>query len=290
MPLCPSCEIEAGDWESIASHMTGMGDSYHTMWLNRNISIYRMSPGELAASLEKFFKAEDGLGEWIRRKVVERIYSGPHPFISAMQRPSRAILLGYVYEHRHFLTNWVQVLSSVIYGTDDERVIGYELANIETEYVNGAGPSHFELLLRMGESLGANRQDVLASQPLSGTANAIRVWRDIAKERSWVETMAAMHSLEFIADRRVKDLGARIHYFNVDILESDLYTPEARKFLREGYEADTYHASEAMKLVEEHALGQMIQKVQLTVLKSLDAVSTYLNSRLERARMLEGSS
>lgn len=289
MPLCPACELESKDWDSVASHMLDKNDSSHIMWLNRNISMHEMSRDELSASLESFFTVERGIGEWVMKKVVERIYSGPHPFITAMQNPTKAILLGYVYEHRHFLKNWVQVLSSVIYRTDDERVIKYELENISTEYVGNSGPSHFELLLRMGESLGVSRSDILSATPLTGTASAIAAWKCIAKNRSWVETMASMHSLEFIADKRVKQAGSKVHYFNVEILGSSLYTNEVKQFLREGYEADAYHAADAMKLVEEHAKGEMVQKVQLSVLKSLDAVSTYLSSRLERARMLEGS-
>ena len=288
MPFCPSCGLEAESWEEISSHMLNRTDSSHVMWLNRNVSINRMNARELSAALYDLFRIESSLSDWVLKKVVQRIYSGPHPFIAAMQRPTREVLLGYVYEHRHFLKNWVQVLSSVIYRTDDERVIKYELENISTEYVGNNGPSHFELLLRMGEALGARREDILSAQPLPGTANAIAKWRRIAAERSWVETMAAMHSLEYIADKRVRQAGAKVHYFNVEILSSEIYPEEVKQFLKEGYEADSYHAADAMRLVEEHAKGGMVQKVQMAVLDSLDAVSTYLNARLERTRMLKG--
>jgi hypothetical protein len=54
--------------------------------------------------------------------------------------------------------------------------------------------------------------------------------------------MVAMHSLELVADRTLTEFGARIHYFDPTILESDEYPKEANDFLRVGYEADEDHA------------------------------------------------
>jgi pyrroloquinoline-quinone synthase len=49
---------------------------------------------------------------WIRRRFIEKFYgNNPHPFIVAMQNPTRGVLLGYVIEHQHFLKNWVRILS-----------------------------------------------------------------------------------------------------------------------------------------------------------------------------------
>lgn len=256
----------------------------HVMWLNRNISLQELTPSELGKRLETFFSGS--LKAWIITKFIEKFYGEtPHPFMMAMQKPTKELLLGYVIEHQHFLVNWVKVLSKIIYDTNEIEIIRYELENITTEFVGTeSSPAHYELLLRMGESLGMRRERILSTPPLKGTTEAIKTWREISN-RHWTEVMAAMHSLELVADKNIRRYGAKIHYFNERILESDEFPTAVRDFLREGYEADQYHAEMALDLVEKYAQDQ--ERVKITVLRSFDAFSKYLHSRLERAWLLE---
>ncbi|MEM3262238.1 MAG: C2H2 type zinc finger domain-containing protein [Conexivisphaerales archaeon] len=287
MLLCPACYSEYRTWDQVADHMSGlatMSESAHVMWLNRNLSKEELSKNELGQRLSEMFSNEGSLLEWARNAVIRKIYSGPHPLILAMQKPTKEDLLGYVIEHQHFLKNWVRVLSSVIERTDRNDVIKYELENITTEFLGCSGPSHFELLMRMGESLGMRKEEIQSIGPLPSTTKAIGEWREISFKMGWQETMGAMHSLELIADRGISSYGAKMHYFNVKILSSNDYPKEVKRFLGEGYSADTYHSSEALSLVEKYAGSR--QSVQVAIIKSLDAVSSYFNARLERAAML----
>ncbi|BCU68066.1 TenA family transcriptional regulator [Sulfolobales archaeon HS-7] len=289
MKPCPVCYMSYSNWPGVAEHMynkSGKNDAVHISWLNRHISIKEMSPTSLSERLNDFFSARDGLAGWIKRRFIETFYGEKvHPFIAAMQSPTKEVLLGYVIEHQHFLVNWVKVLSSIVYRTDKLDVMDYELENIRTEYLGTEKtPSHHELLLRMGESLGMKREKVLSFEPLPTTTRAIKTWLNIAEERSWVEVMAAMHSLELVADKTLRKYGAKVHYFNEEILKTDSYPREVRDFLREGYEADVGHANYALSLVEKYA--ERGEEVQVTVVKSFDAFYDYLNARLERAKML----
>ncbi|AWR98072.1 TenA family transcriptional regulator [Acidianus sulfidivorans JP7] len=287
MPICPVCEVFYDSWSDVSNHLMN-NDAKHVMWLNRNISVKRLNQGELAERLEKFFSLDGiSLSLWIRKRFIERFYGDdPHPFIVAMQKPTRGVLLGYVLEHQHFLRNWVRVLSSVVYRTDYDDVVIYELENITTEFLGSKDrPSHYELLIRMGESLGLKRSEILSTPPLPSTLSAIKTWRNIAENKGWVETMAAMHSLELVADRSLMKDGATLPYFSPKIFESDEFPKEVKDFLREGYEADVYHSSEGLRLVEKYCKNP--ESVQVTVLKSFDAFAKYLLSRLERGMMLD---
>ncbi len=166
----------------------------------------------------------------------------------------------------------------------------YELANINTEF-GGLGPgqpSHYELLLRMGESLGLDREKILRTPPLPDTKDAIELWNTICQKDHWVEAMVAMHGLELIANRKLRSEGASIGYFDPVILKTDEISEAAKAFLREGYEADVGHSEEALALVEKYA-GQLdiTDDVQATFLKSIDAFDRYLMARLERSRQFE---
>ncbi len=96
--------------------------------------------------------------------------SVPHPFVAALQRPTRTVLPGYGVEHQHFLRQWVPSRARIIARTDEPAV-----------------PSHYELLLRMGEGLGIGRDRVLATPPLPATRRSIARWEEIARCGPWVE-------------------------------------------------------------------------------------------------------
>ena len=295
MPICPSCEIKFNSWKELARHINEMAnlksDPSHVMWLNRNLTIKRMEVDELANALENFFSTQKGLAMWSREKVISKFYGdNPHPFILAMQKPTRGVLLGYVIEHQHFLKNWVKVLSAIVFKTDKDDVVKYELENIAVEFIGYNGrPSHYELLLRMGESLGMPREKILSMEPLPSTKSAINVWRKIAETKHWLEIMAAMHSLELVADRSLSKYGAKLPYFNPSILYSDEFPQAVKDFLREGYEADVSHAGNALEIIEKYSDDEMKERIQVTVLKSFDAFSKYLLARLERGFEIEPS-
>lgn len=298
MTKCPAClgRFGPGDYPSLARHFVeraASSDPSHVRWLNQNLSRQKLPEPEVAARLQSYFDLQgSSLSGWIKRRFIARFYGPtPHPFAVALQHPSRGTLLGYVVEHQHFLRQWVRSCAYIMARTDEPEVVRYELDNLNTEYggIGTSAPAHYELLLRMGESLGLPRDRVLAMAPLPSTAEGLRVWDHIAMEEPWVEALAAMHSLELIANRELVHEGATIRYFDPSILAGTEVTPETQAFLREGYEADVGHSDEALHLVDRYAVSPgQVEGVQATFLRSADAFDDYLMARLERGQRLEG--
>ncbi len=287
-----------GDYGSLSSHLYAMADKSdpdHVMWLNKNITKKKTDVSELTKLLAAYFdfQAAVGLKVWMKKKFIDRFYgASPHPFVLALQHPSKATLLGYVLEHQHFLRQWTRSCAYIIAKTDKVDVTLYELDNINTEF-GGYGPdkpSHYELLMRMGESLGFARDKIFGTSPLPDTRWAVKTWDTIGEEEHWLETMAAMHPLELIANRNLNADGASIGYFDSSILTGNEVTDATKNFLREGYEADVKHSEEALDLIEKYA-GELgtAENVQATFLKSIDAFDRYLMARLERAKQFESS-
>jgi pyrroloquinoline-quinone synthase len=297
MTKCPAClaRFGAGDYEGLSRHLVqraGESDSAHIRWLNQNITRKKRTAADLDEPLRKFFDLGGApLSAWIKGRFIAKFYGHPpHPFPVALQHPSRATLLGYVFEHQHFLRQWVRSCAYITARTDEPEVARYELDNLNTEF-GGFGtpaPSHYDLLLQMGESLGVPRAQVLATPPLPSTAVAIQEWNRIATEEHWVEAMAAMHSLELIANRDLVKEGASMRYFDPDILTGSEVTGPTKAFLREGYEADVGHSDEALALVDRFAASPgRIEDVQSTFLRSADLFDDYLIARLERGSQFE---
>lgn len=294
MTFCPVCglKFDSGNHRLLADHFVDQSrssDFRHVSWLNRNISKNRMKTDDLSVSLTNFYHISGGIGKWIINDFVRRFRGdNPHPFILAMQQYDPEVIRGYVVEHHHFLKQWIRSCSYVMAKTELEDVQSYELENIMTE-LHGYGdsePSHHELLIRMGESLGLDRNSIISEKPLRQTAEAVKIWNDIAASGSWISTMAAMHSLELIANRDLSRYGARYPYFNPSILSDSRVPKEVKAFLREGYEADVSHSYVALDLVERHAGNGDVEEIQYAYLRSAGAFSDYLEARLERGVML----
>lgn len=298
MTKCPACLSRLGpqDWAGLSRHLVdraGGSDAAHVRWLNQNLTRQRTPPGELETRVREYYDLKGRpVSHWIKQRFIAKFYGEtPHPFPVAMQHPARSTLLGYVFEHQHFLRQWVRSCAYIMARTDEPDVARYELDNLNTEFggVGTRAPAHYELLLRMGESLGAPREQVLRTPPLPSTALAIEEWNRIAMEEPWVEALAAMHSLELIAHRELVSEGASIHYFDPKILDGSEITDSTKDFLREGYEADVGHSDEALALVDRFAAEQnRVEDVQSTFLRSADLFDDYLIARLERGARLEG--
>jgi len=293
---CAVCgsRFSKGNYNELASHLIMLAkksDWSHVSWLNRNITKARTDEAKLSGLLSQYYSLKGkGIKDWIIRDFVHHFRgSNPHPFILAMQSYNVDVLKGYAIEHHHFLKQWIKSCSYVIAKTDFDEVQDYELENIMTE-LHGYGkdePSHHELLIRMGESLGLDRKTIIQSKPLPATASAVSIWNDIASQRTWIETMAAMHSLELVANRDLGRYGAKYPYFNPDILSGVQATSEVREFLREGYEADVSHSYVALDIIEKYCTPENLEDIQGSYLLSANAFSDYLEARLERGEMIE---
>jgi pyrroloquinoline-quinone synthase len=297
MTKCPACLVSLGegDWPALATHLVDRAeesDPDHVRFLNQNLTRKKSGPADLLPGLERMYAVgPGGLPAWIKARFIAKFYgSKPHPFVVALQHPSRATLLGYVVEHQHFLRQWVRSCAFIMARTDQAKVVLYELDNLTTEF-GGFGPdrvSHYELLLRMGESLGVDRATVLATPPLPSTRRAIEGWNEIAMREHWLSAVAAMHSLELIANRNLVNEGATVRYFDPSILKGSEISDAAKDFLREGYEADVAHSDEALALVAEFGTEAGLREaVQSTFLRSIDLFDDYLLARLERADQFE---
>jgi pyrroloquinoline-quinone synthase len=294
---CPACLLgfSPGDYPALAHHLVDRADESdpdHVRWLNQNVTREKTGADALAPALRSYFDLRTGgLTPWVKARFIAKFYGpSPHPFVVALQHPSRATLLGYVVEHQHFLRQWVRSCSYIMARTDAPEVILYELDNLTTEY-GGFGPdrvAHYELLLRMGESLGVDRAAVLSTPPLPATRRAIEAWNEIATREHWVAALAAMHGLELIANRNLVDDGASVHYFDPEILRTEEITPAAKNFLREGYEADVGHSDQALGLASRFASAlDVTEEVQSVFLRSIDLFDDYLVARLERGLQFE---
>ncbi len=293
---CPVCLSSEGgaEFAPLAAHISSRaaeGEAEHSAWLSRYAGGAGTDHSSLTSSLERLYDTSGNLERWIVLRLIERIYGPePHPFILHLQHPDRKTIYGYVMEHHHFLRQWVRCCAMIMAKTDLEEVQLYEIDNIISEFrgMPPDRPSHHELLLRMGESIGIGRDAVYAGKPLPSTSRCLDWWWRIASGCSWQEGMAAMHTLELTANPDIRDMGSKMTYFDASILDDASYSDGVKNFLLEGYRADAGHSMEALELIVKHCTDPAIRlDVQSVVYRTVALLDDYLNARLERGEMLE---
>ncbi len=291
---CPVCltEFEFNDYMAFAEHLienAKNSEANHVMWINRNLSNTKLSGFELSLKVEDFYRIDTELKQWIVTKFIKQFRGeNPHPFILKMQAFNPSVLKGYAIEHYFFLRQWVKSCSFITGKTDYEDVQKYEIENIMSEFYGSCKkPPHIELLIEMGKSLGVSKEYTNSLKPLKSTEIAINRWNFMATNQEWIYTMAAMHSLELIANRDLKRYGAKYDYFN-PVLLTDTDVPVAVKnFLLEGYESDISHSYLALDLIEKYSKGYNIEKIQDAYLASVYVFDKYLEARIQRGEIIE---
>ncbi len=288
---CPVCieTFKHGDFNEISEHFTLMSndnDSEHISWLNNNISKTKLEKNELSKLFKRFYSCND-IKLWIINKFIEQFRGErPHPFILMMQDYNPRILKGYSFEHYFFLKQWVRSCSSIIASTDIDEIQNYEIENILSEYYGHDNiKPHIELLLEMAESYDIKREDIYNSRPLPKTEMAIKRWQVMSKAKTAVEMMAAMHSLELIANNDLRSYGAKYDYFNLKMLESSDVPDAVKSFLMEGYKADSHHSIDALDIINKY--NSDIEGIQDSYLESAFVFSKYLEARIERGEIIE---
>jgi pyrroloquinoline quinone (PQQ) biosynthesis protein C len=236
---------------------------------------------------------DGSLAHRMRERIVERFYgTDPPEGIRRLFHPDRAFQAALIFEHWQFLQGFPRWVGSIIAGTPHLDVIEYEVDNLYGELIHDPGvkSGHYALVLEAGVECGLSREEIQRGPPGPKMARAIADWYAIARERPWVETLAAVHGTEMLADQRLRELpGYRLPNLMGDeeFLAKAEYTPAGRRFLATT-RADTAHAGRAMALVEKYAPdGPTREAVLRTFERSLDDMALYFEALVERARAFE---
>lgn len=230
-----------------------------------------------------------GLADDMRQHVVDTFFGATPPEgIRRLFAPDRAFQAALIYEHWQFLQGFPRWVGSIIAGTPHLDVIQYEVDNLYGELIHDANAErgHYALVLEAGTEVGLSREEILRGPPGPKMARAIEDWYAIARERPWVETMAAVHGTEMLADQRLKERpGYRYPYQMGDeeFLRGAAYSPKGRRFLATT-RADTEHAGHAAALVEKYATDAPTRSAVMTTFRrSMKDMELYMQALVDRA-------
>ncbi len=297
MTKCPVCSqvFQKGDYQSLSKHLSlasDKNDPFHTAWLQDYVPMPNYGSPEFINNLKEFFKISDGsLKSWIATTFTKKFYSEkPHPFIEAMQKPKKSIFMGYGVENYFFLKQKIKSLAYVIAKTDKEDIQKLESTIISPNinYNMKDNAAEIAMLFKMYEGLGLGIDSVKNSMPLPPTIYSIKIWNAIAENDHWIETVAAINTMDLFFCPQLKDYGAKLPFFAPNVLDNEWIPDSVKQYLKFVTDPSHEYSMEALDLIEKYAKElNLIEEVQSTFLRSLDAMDRHLQARLTRAKQYD---
>lgn len=206
----------------------------------------------------------NSLGNRIKEIVLDSIYLQPSTFNRV--RPGQLTREGgriFVSQFSHFTRNFPRWLAAVASNCPEPEARKFIVANIYEEEIGPAGQgSHYDLLVKQGEALELEREQIERAQPLPTTALAIDALDGICRNRYWLAGLAATTGLECINHPGVRvksgvmiinDVRAWRH---LDLSEQQLRSRTIHM------EEDEKHVEAGLNILADHAAtDEAVEKV-----------------------------
>ncbi len=199
-----------------------------------------------------------------------------HPFYQAWTRGALTmeILRDYACQYFHHVEAFPTYLSALHSHTEDAGTRRSVLSNLIDE--EAGSPNHPELWIQFAEGLGASREDVQASEASGETRGLVDTFRDICRNRSTAEGLAALYAYESqipsVAESKIAGLE---RFYGV-------HNPRTLAYFRIHIEADREHAAVERLLLETHVNAGNAGAVVETTREALAALWEMLSGVCRR--------
>jgi len=196
----------------------------------------------------------------VEELAVERWFRDPPRLISAMAtQPTVGVIQAFVLQWTKFSLQFPRWVGAIIANCPERDVIAYEVDNLMSEVVRGAqgGAGHYELLIRLGESVGLSREQVESADALPGASTFFEWLWSKARDPDWLIGFSAVNGLEILGDR---NLPRRYRLATGTGLDPRPYSQslglsrEELEFFEASDEADASHGAETLAVIVRHTL------------------------------------
>ncbi|OGQ83355.1 MAG: hypothetical protein A3F90_07975 [Deltaproteobacteria bacterium RIFCSPLOWO2_12_FULL_60_19] len=198
----------------------------------------------------------------IKGLVLQTVYLEPSSFNRV--QPGDLTKEGgrvFVSQFSHFTRNFPRWLAAVAANCGVADVRKFLAANLYEEEIGSSGQgSHYDLLVRQGESLGLTRVEIEHAAPLPSTQLAVNALESICRNRSWLEGLAATSGLECINHPGVRRQAGVIIINDVRAWRHLGLNAEQLRSRTIHMEEDEKHVDTALEILRAHAATEELQQ------------------------------
>lgn len=142
----------------------------------------------------------------VEEVVVDGWFRDPPPLIVAMaSEPTIGVTRAFVLQWTKFSRLFPRWVGAIMSNCPEFGVIAYEVENLMSEVVRdpSGDDNHYELLIRLGESVGLARTEIEAHPLLPETAEMFQWLWGQARGPDWLAGFTAVNGLEILGDRNL---------------------------------------------------------------------------------------
>lgn len=142
----------------------------------------------------------------VEEAVVEGWFRDPPPLIAAMaSEPTIGVTQAFVLQWTKFSRLFPRWVGAIMSNCPEMAVLAYEVENLVSEVVRdpAGDDNHYELLIRLGESVGLTRPQIEAYPLLAEGSEAFAWLWEKARHPDWLTGFTAVNGLEILGDRNL---------------------------------------------------------------------------------------
>ena len=199
-----------------------------------------------------------------------------HPFYLAWTRGelSKEALVDYAKQYYHHVAAFPTYLSAVHSCCDDQDTRKQLLNNLIDE--EAGKPNHPDLWKRFAAALGVTEDEISNTAQEPETSKLINAFRDVCRERSAAEGLAALYAYESqipeICESKID--GLKKHYGFTD--------PEQYQYFSVHIEADRQHSAAEKEMLKSHVSDSNFSEVRSSAQHVLNALWELLSGVCRR--------
>jgi pyrroloquinoline-quinone synthase len=194
-----------------------------------------------------------------------------HPFYQAWNEGllTREMLKDYACQYYHFVKDFPRMVSAVHSNTPDLSVREPLLLNLVDEEMGSE--NHPALWMRFALAMGASREEVENTEPLSQTVRLVETMMNFCKNRTFQEGLASLYAYESQIPEvsRVKIEGLKRFY--------GVSAPDEIKFFSVHQEADVLHSQAERDMIVNNTGDDLSRAVVQAASATADALWGFLD-------------
>ncbi|HWG72469.1 MAG TPA: iron-containing redox enzyme family protein [Acidimicrobiales bacterium] len=142
----------------------------------------------------------------VEETVMEGWFRDPPPLIAAMaSEPTLGVTRALVLQWTKFSRLFPRWVGAIVSNCPESAVVAYEVENLMSEVVRdpAGDDNHYELLIRLGESVGLTRAEIEAHPVLTEASETFEWLWEQARHPDWLVGFTAVNGLEILGDRNL---------------------------------------------------------------------------------------
>jgi pyrroloquinoline-quinone synthase len=200
---------------------------------------------------------------------------------------------------RAFVLQWTKFsrlfprwVGSIIANCPEFAVIAYEIENLMSEVVRdpASEDNHYELLIRLGEGVGLDRDEIERHPVLPAAESAFAWLWQMARQPDWLLGFAAVNGLEILGDRNLParyGVGQGTGIAAAPYASSLGLDDETLEFFTVSDEADAGHGHETVDIIARYCPAGREDEVLAVLDEAMARLRIMMDEMWELARRID---